>query len=205
MDGKGEPPRPFQLCGGGRSGLPGCAPPPQSGSSPYSLRGARGLGLRLHPLHPSERRGPAPLSRSGAAAESRARLALNPGGRAGGSVARRPRPWSVFRPGSREARLGWRECAADGAPLGARSLSDRYFIAFLEGERPSRQPRGPAKEERARKARGGAAEGAGGAATSAYPHPQPPAASQGRGRSTGAHAGSPEQPRLRSTSGARAA
>lgn len=126
-------------------------------------------------------------------------------GRADGSVARRPRPQSVSRPRSREARPGWRVCAAPLAPLGAWSRSDRYFIALLEGERPSRRPRGPAWEERARKARGGAAEGAGGAATSACPHPQPPAASQGRGRSTRAHAGSPEPPRLRSTPGARAA
>lgn len=92
-------------------------------------------------------------------------------GRADGSVARRPRPRSVSRPGSHEARPGWQECAAPLAPLGAWSRSDRYFIALLEGERPSQRPRGPAWEERARKARGGAAEGAGGAATSACPHP----------------------------------
>lgn len=62
-------------------------------------------------------------------------------GRAGGSVALRPRPGSLSRPGPREARPGWRECAAPRAPLGARSRSDRYFIAFLEGERLSLRPR----------------------------------------------------------------
>lgn len=160
MDVKSGPPQPFRLYGGVRSGRRPRSPlrpatPP--GSSPYSLSAARRLHCRLHPLHPSERRGPSPRSPSRAAAESREGLALNQGRRG-------VRPRGL--PG--EAGLAGVRCAPGPAATATPWL--RQKVKGPAGGRPE----GPAREERARKARGGAAEGAGGAATSACPHPQPP-------------------------------
>lgn len=109
-------------------------------------------------------------------------------------MARRPRPWDGVRPrGLRgEAGLAGVRCAP-----GPAATATPWLCQKVKGPAGGRLER-PAREERARKARGGAAEGAGGAATSACPHPQPPASSRGRGRSYGANAGSQEQPRFRS-------
>lgn len=109
-------------------------------------------------------------------------------------MARRPRPWDGVRPmGLRgEAGLAGVRCAP-----GPAATATPWLCQKVKGPAGGRLER-PAGEERARKARGGAAEGAGGAATSACPHPQPPASSRGRGRPYGANAGSQEQPRFRS-------
>lgn len=81
-------------------------------------------------------------------------------------MARRPRPWDGVRPGAREARPGYGSAPHPRprrAP-GAASTASSWLCWKVEGP-------GPAREERARKARGGAAEGAGGSRPRPVPTP----------------------------------